>query len=67
MLPISSAPGKPKLKSPDDSELGFTVCSVEVQGGFRVLPKMHTAQQGITLRSMTHNLAFFVPREIVPV
>jgi len=47
-------------------ESGVTLCSRLVNPGFRVLPKMHTPQTGLTLRSMSHNLAFFVPREIVP-
>jgi hypothetical protein len=29
-----------------------------------VLPKMHTPQSGITLRSMTHNLAYLRPTEV---
>jgi hypothetical protein len=31
-----------------------------------VLPKLHTPRNGITLRSLTHNLALYQPGEVVP-
>jgi hypothetical protein len=33
----------------------------------RVLPKQHAAQRGLTLRSLTHNLALVTPDEVVPI
>jgi hypothetical protein len=31
-----------------------------------VLPKLHTPQTGLTLRSLSHNLALFEPRDVTP-
>jgi hypothetical protein len=31
-----------------------------------VLPKLHTPRSGITMRSLTHNLALYIPGEVVP-
>lgn len=55
-----------KATSASVNPLGSTLCSRLVQPGFRVLPKMHTPQTGLTLRSLSNNLAFFVPREVTP-
>jgi hypothetical protein len=44
-----------------------TLCSSNIAPSRAVvLPKMHTPQTGMTLRSITHNLAFYCPGEVRP-
>jgi len=46
---------------------GRTLCSKVVDASRAiVLPKLHTPQLGITLRSLTHNLALYLPGEVTP-
>jgi predicted amidohydrolase len=43
----------------------FSLCSPSVNHSrVVVLPKLHTPQAGITLRSLTHNLALYTPGEV---
>ena len=47
-------------------ELGSTLClNIDPSRG-RVLPKMHTPQNGLTIRSLSHNLAFCPSSDITP-
>jgi hypothetical protein len=39
------------------SKIGSTLCERIASSRLRVLPKLHTPQSGITIRSLTHNLA----------
>jgi hypothetical protein len=43
-----------------------TLCKEINPSRYAVLPKMHTAQSGLTIRSFSHHLAFLHSREIVP-
>jgi hypothetical protein len=44
-----------------------TLCRAVKSGEVIVLPKLHTPQCGVTLRSLSHHLAFTSMREVVPV
>ena len=68
--------GFPTSKGPDAFEFDAlplflsrdvqTLCrEVERDRGV-VLPKAHTPQNGITIRSLTHNLALYLPGEVTP-
>ncbi|MDX1980666.1 MAG: hypothetical protein SFV51_10380 [Bryobacteraceae bacterium] len=46
--------------------LGSSLCERIPHARGRVLPKMHTGQSGLTLRSLSHHLAFCPPSEIIP-
>jgi hypothetical protein len=46
---------------------GSTLCSVIDASRARVLPKMHCPQSGLTIRSLSHHLAFLFSDEIKPV
>jgi hypothetical protein len=46
--------------------LGSTLCREIDHSRARVLPKMHTPQSGLTVRSLSHHLAFCLGSEIVP-
>ncbi len=45
---------------------GSTLCRAIHPSRGRVLPKMHTAQNGLTVRSLSHNLAFCSAHDINP-
>jgi hypothetical protein len=47
-------------------EQGSTLCLAIHQSRARVLPKMHTPQSGLTVRSLSHHLAFCVAPDIAP-
>jgi len=49
-----------------NDKLGSTVCIKVHQSKGRVLPKMHTPQNGLTIRSFSHHLAFSVAPDISP-
>ena len=65
--------GSPK---PDDFEMvalpllltkeSKTLCREIHPSRAIVLPKAHTPQTGITIRSLTHHLAFYLPGEVTP-
>lgn len=43
-----------------------TLCSFTPTGFYRVLPKQHAPRSGLSIHSLTHNLAFFRGTEVVP-
>jgi hypothetical protein len=47
-------------------QLGSTLCKTIHPSIARVLPKMHTAQSGLTIRSFSHHLAFCDSEEVRP-
>ena len=46
------------------SSKGATLCRKIPRSGVRVLPKLHTPQTGLTIRSLSHNLAISAPSEL---
>ncbi len=48
------------------SQFGSTLCRYIHPSAGRVLPKMHTAQSGLTIRSFSHHLAFCETDEVQP-
>jgi hypothetical protein len=48
------------------TEFGSTLCRYVHPSAGRVLPKMHTAQSGLTIRSFSHHLAFCETDEVQP-
>jgi hypothetical protein len=48
------------------SDSGSTLCKEIHPSRGRVLPKMHTAQSGLTIRSLSHNLAYCFAPDIRP-
>ena len=47
-------------------EQGRTCCIEISPQRMVVLPKLHTPRSGMTLRSLSHNLALYVPGEVIP-
>lgn len=50
----------------NDDGYGATVCSEVHPSRMRVLPKMHTPKSGLTIRSMSQNLALAPTTEVTP-
>jgi hypothetical protein len=46
------------------TQFGSTLCKLIHPANARVLPKMHVAQSGLTVRSLSHNLAFIESEEV---
>ncbi|MDX2093701.1 MAG: hypothetical protein SFX73_38035 [Kofleriaceae bacterium] len=44
----------------------FTLCKIVPPTVLCVLPKQHTPQSGMTIRSLTHHLSLHIGREVVP-
>jgi len=52
---------------PDDpNPVGSTLCDEIHRSRLRVLPKLHTPQSGLTIRSFSHHLAMVDCNEVVP-
>lgn len=49
-----------------DGPAGATLCKSVDGLRLRVLPKLHTPQSGLTIRSMSHNIGLCVGNEVIP-
>lgn len=56
-----------RLLIADLAENGATLCTIILPTKTRVLPKLHTPQTGLTIRSMSHNVAACHGNEVIPV
>jgi hypothetical protein len=55
-----------RLLADDRNPAGATLCRSIDGLKLRVLPKLHTPQAGLTIRSMSHNIGLCVGNEVIP-